>query len=176
MASEYQRVNPSPMLSRHIYLRDKMTCQYCATQRASRYVLEHVIPVAKGGPTAAYNLVVACERCNQVKGTKVWEPLNLDTLTEKHPAWRHRIDSLAEPQPPAMINSQHWSDYLRGVAREHNCESWHVAYIAVWEMCNKYQDQPEALEALIRAQLPPESDSEPEPEPDYEEALQAYAA
>jgi hypothetical protein len=176
MASEFIRVQPSPALSRAIYLRDKLTCQYCATQQAPRYVLEHVIPVAKGGPTTAYNLVVACERCNQIKGTRVWAPLNLDILTEKHPAWQDKIEELAEPQPSMTISFQQWSNYLRRTALAHNCEPWHIAYIAVWELCYKYDETPAALDALIREQLQATSEATEEPEPDYEEALQAYAA
>ncbi len=44
-------------------------CVYCASFLALELAtLDHVIPTARGGTSAPGNLVVACARCNRLKG------------------------------------------------------------------------------------------------------------
>lgn len=40
-------------------------CAYCGGQADT---LDHIRPVARGGPTVRTNLVPACQRCNYAKG------------------------------------------------------------------------------------------------------------
>lgn len=51
-------------------LRDCMRrCVYCATALApDTATLDHVHPLARGGPHVPGNLVTACARCNRLKG------------------------------------------------------------------------------------------------------------
>lgn len=51
-------------------LRDcSQRCVYCATQLDQRSAtLDHVVPLARGGPHDAGNLVSACGPCNRLKG------------------------------------------------------------------------------------------------------------
>lgn len=52
-----------------VLVRDHFKCQYCGgTAPKSRIVIDHVTPVCLGGTSAPYNLVAACEPCNQGKG------------------------------------------------------------------------------------------------------------
>lgn len=44
-------------------------CAYCL-QPASRLTIDHIRPIAKGGPHTADNVVPACQPCNSSKGTK----------------------------------------------------------------------------------------------------------
>lgn len=46
--------------------RDGERCHYCA-QQAGPFVVDHVIPVSKGGTEDPSNLVVACRPCNASK-------------------------------------------------------------------------------------------------------------
>lgn len=81
-----------------IYTRDGRACQYCGTTTAAAYNIDHVIPQEWGGVTQAYNLVVACARCNTLKGChSIWAPKNLDYITAGHDEWRTRIRVLAIP-------------------------------------------------------------------------------
>ena len=57
----------SRILRAMVLLRDKGTCRYCG--RPATHV-DHVVPVARGGPTHESNLVAACERCNLEKGSR----------------------------------------------------------------------------------------------------------
>ena len=44
-------------------------CSYCLCP-CDAPVLEHVLPISRGGTNALYNLVMACQRCNNSKGGK----------------------------------------------------------------------------------------------------------
>jgi hypothetical protein len=48
--------------------RDKKKCVYCLIDVSEdSYVLDHIIPVSKGGTNRKFNLVTSCEGCNQRK-------------------------------------------------------------------------------------------------------------
>jgi 5-methylcytosine-specific restriction endonuclease McrA len=71
--SRYLRRRPAPRQKRAIKratMRDcGRRCVYCASPLdAAGATLDHVIPVSRGGSHAPGNLVIACHRCNQLKG------------------------------------------------------------------------------------------------------------
>lgn len=54
-----------------VFKRDGFTCRYCGAQPpAVVLVVDHIIPVAEGGPTTIENLNTACEPCNQGKSSR----------------------------------------------------------------------------------------------------------
>lgn len=56
-------------------------CVYCATSLTpEEATLDHVQPVSRGGPNVPGNIVIACMRCNQLKG----DTLPLDFFAQ-HP-------------------------------------------------------------------------------------------
>ena len=70
---EYRRIpHQSRALSRkNILLRDRNTCQYCATVLPSgELTLDHVIPRSRGGSSTWENLVACCHPCNRRKGNQ----------------------------------------------------------------------------------------------------------
>ena len=70
---EYRRIpHQSRALSRkNILLRDRNTCQYCATVLpSSELTLDHVIPRSRGGLSTWENLVACCHPCNRSKGNQ----------------------------------------------------------------------------------------------------------
>jgi 5-methylcytosine-specific restriction endonuclease McrA len=70
---EYRRIpHQSRALSRkNILLRDRNTCQYCATVLPSGdLTLDHVIPRSRGGSSTWENLVACCHLCNRRKGNQ----------------------------------------------------------------------------------------------------------
>jgi len=55
----------------NILNRDKHTCQYCGSQpRGNELTLDHIIPKSRGGKNTWENLVSACKKCNQKKGSR----------------------------------------------------------------------------------------------------------
>lgn len=80
MASKSKKTTPVPnkrkstgkRLRFSIFARDNFTCRYCGVQADNAVlVLDHVIPVAKGGTSDEANLITACEACNQGKAAKL---------------------------------------------------------------------------------------------------------
>ena len=54
-----------------IFARDGFACKYCGKQSDQvRLVIDHILPVAKGGDNEETNLITACEPCNQGKAAK----------------------------------------------------------------------------------------------------------
>jgi hypothetical protein len=48
--------------------RDNRKCVYCLIEVCEdTYVLDHIIPISKGGTNKKFNLVASCEGCNQRK-------------------------------------------------------------------------------------------------------------
>jgi 5-methylcytosine-specific restriction endonuclease McrA len=68
----------------------KIRCAYCGA--ASR-VIEHVIPIRRGGPTVLENVVPACGSCNNRKGNLLVEEWLTPEALER---FRSRFESLLE--------------------------------------------------------------------------------
>lgn len=52
-----------------VLARDSNACVYCtAALSEDNFVLDHLVPVAKGGTNRKHNLVAACEVCNRRRG------------------------------------------------------------------------------------------------------------
>jgi hypothetical protein len=69
MSSEYVPV----ALRKLVFDRAKGMCEYCRSQAKfaiDPLVMDHLNPVSKGGKTAAENLALACQTCNNCKYTK----------------------------------------------------------------------------------------------------------
>jgi len=73
----------------NLYARDEYRCQYCCVIFAERdLTLDHVIPVVKGGQKTWENIVTACLKCNQKKGSKLPPEAGLNLLKKpRAPRW-----------------------------------------------------------------------------------------
>ena len=89
---------PSAQLKAEIRARDNCTCQYCGEVNPKHSAIEHVIPCIRGGRTEAYNLVFSCKSCNDTKKRQVWEPDNIDLITQDKPDWAAKIRSMSVPR------------------------------------------------------------------------------
>jgi len=50
------------------------TCVYCGeTYEINELTLDHVHPRSSGGDTTYKNIVPACSKCNQEKGSRYWQ-------------------------------------------------------------------------------------------------------
>jgi 5-methylcytosine-specific restriction endonuclease McrA len=116
---EYRRIpHQSRALSRkNILLRDRNTCQYCATVLPSgELTLDHVMPRSRGGSSTWENLVACCHDCNRRKGNQLLheltdmklqrEPRPFSLHTSRHimrmigsadPSWRRYLYFESEP-------------------------------------------------------------------------------
>ncbi len=71
IVSRIRNINRHARLTRRsLYLRDGGECQYCHTRVAfDAGTIDHVRPRSRGGGHVWENVVLACVRCNQVKGS-----------------------------------------------------------------------------------------------------------
>jgi hypothetical protein len=63
---------PTP-LRRRVVAEAAGRCAYCHTLTAitgARFVIDHIIPEARSGPTAWENLCLICHSCNEFKGSR----------------------------------------------------------------------------------------------------------
>jgi hypothetical protein len=88
-------VHATPAIRQQIRERDGRICQYCGTSDAANFIIEHVVPLLRGGPSRPYNLVIACDSCNIRKGSKVWVPRNIEQLAALNSEWARKIETMA---------------------------------------------------------------------------------
>jgi 5-methylcytosine-specific restriction endonuclease McrA len=109
-----------PLSRRNILLRDSFMCQYCGSK--NMLTVDHVMPASKGGKWDWTNLVTACNKCNNKKGSKTLKQLGwkLKKAPVEPSAWQVGVmiggDTLAIKSMP-----KEWSEYLyhtQGVVRE----------------------------------------------------------
>ena len=84
-------------LRKLVIRRAKNRCEYCGLSQVGQeatFHIDHIIPVAVGGQTAADNLALACVSCSLRKGAReqVIDPLTGDEVRLFHP----RIETWAE--------------------------------------------------------------------------------
>lgn len=77
-----RRVTPSRALRERVLRRDHHRCRGCGADDPLTLVIDHILPVAKGGRTTFANLQTLCESCNTAKAAQYpWvSPLQRATL------------------------------------------------------------------------------------------------
>lgn len=86
-------------LRRQVILRAQNRCEYCGLSQlgqAATFHLDHVCPIAAGGPTNMENLALACIHCSLRKGARVkaQDPKTGRTVQLYHPReqqWNHHF-------------------------------------------------------------------------------------
>ena len=79
-----------------IYMRDQFRCQYCGERKNPvELTLDHILPRSRGGDSSQINVVTACVRCNQRKGSRTPEEARMPLLTTQS-ALRVRLERVVE--------------------------------------------------------------------------------
>lgn len=66
-----------------VFKRDKFSCQYCGKMLKSGHItMDHIIPRSLGGMSSFTNCVAACFMCNNKKGNKTLEQVNMKVLNK----------------------------------------------------------------------------------------------
>jgi 5-methylcytosine-specific restriction endonuclease McrA len=64
-----------------VYRRDNGRCRFCGVALSrNEFTLDHLLPRCRGGPDWDVNLVVACTACNNEKGDKAIDEVNMELL------------------------------------------------------------------------------------------------
>ena len=94
-----------PLTRKNILKRDNNTCQYCSKNKGD-ITIDHIIPKDKGGADAWNNLVVACKKCNMIKGNYLLKEINMKLI--RKPFEPSRITYLQN----IGKNNKIWHPYL----------------------------------------------------------------
>ncbi|MCL4858811.1 MAG: HNH endonuclease [Caldilineaceae bacterium] len=96
-----------------VMLRDAYTCQYCAEAPGRQNLtVDHVIPRSRGGKHGWENLVTACKRCNQKKGSFTPDEAMMSLVRRPFEPTYVALVLLSNP-----IAAERW-EQLMGVAKE----------------------------------------------------------
>jgi 5-methylcytosine-specific restriction endonuclease McrA len=106
----YFKKKPVSFTRRRVFIRDKFTCQYCAT-KGVKMTIDHVQPQSRGGKSNWENTVAACIPCNKKKADKSLSECGMTLrLRPKQPSFFQFLRSssaLADPKRLAR-----WGTYL----------------------------------------------------------------
>jgi 5-methylcytosine-specific restriction endonuclease McrA len=107
---EYQQVElPGYEVREYLLNEWERKCAYCGVENIALQV-EHIYPRAQGGSNRISNLCLACDSCNQTKGTK-----NIEQFLAKKPHVPKRI--IAQAKRPVKdataVNLTRWALFNR---------------------------------------------------------------
>jgi 5-methylcytosine-specific restriction endonuclease McrA len=129
MLSSSQRTMPVPLVIRLVHyvklphrrvpatraavmLRDAFMCQYCGEAPGRHHLtVDHVVPRSRGGRHDWDNLVTACKRCNQKKGSLLPEEAAMRLVRKPVEPSYMALVLLSNP-----VAAERW-EQLMGVAR-----------------------------------------------------------
>ena len=92
----------------NIIWRDKNQCQYCANYFPDdKLTMDHVVPKSRGGDNSWENLVAACMKCNQKKGSRTIKESGMIPLRKPFRPKASILRTIGKNQI-----SELWKDYL----------------------------------------------------------------
>ena len=93
---------------KNIVWRDSNQCQYCANYFPSdKLTMDHVLPKSRGGQNTWENLVAACTKCNQKKGSRTTKESGMHPLRKPVRPKANILRTLSKNQI-----SELWKEYL----------------------------------------------------------------
>lgn len=110
---DYIRPSRQPAFTRfNVFLRDKLTCQYCGTNfSAQDLTFDHVVPRSHGGRTTWENVVTACSPCNLRKGGRTPEQAKMPLRRSVRQPSTYLLQENGRSFPPNFLHES-WNDYL----------------------------------------------------------------
>jgi 5-methylcytosine-specific restriction endonuclease McrA len=92
----------------NILWRDQNQCQYCGNRfNDEMLTMDHVVPRCRGGKNTWLNLVTACRKCNQKKGSKRLDESGMKLIRKPY---KPKMDLLKTLEKEEI--SYLWDDYL----------------------------------------------------------------
>jgi 5-methylcytosine-specific restriction endonuclease McrA len=96
-----------------VMLRDAYVCQYCGESPGrANLTVDHVIPRSRGGKHGWENLVTACKRCNQKKGSYLLDEAMMSLIRRPFEPSYVALVLLSNP-----MAAERW-EQLMGVSKE----------------------------------------------------------
>ncbi len=98
----------------NVVVRDNFRCQYCGERfRMDGLTYDHVVPRAQGGKTTWDNIVMACRKCNDEKGSRTPEQAKMKLL--RKPV-RPKTLPLAQPVLAMRSIPEEWRPFTDAFA------------------------------------------------------------
>ena len=95
---------------KNVFWRDRYTCQYCGNVKdEGSLTLDHVTPRSKGGPKSWENIVTACRKCNQRKGSRLPHEAGMIPLRLPQPPSPYIFQTVGRQEAHPK-----WHPYLSG--------------------------------------------------------------
>ncbi|WND03990.1 HNH endonuclease [Temperatibacter marinus] len=110
---EYIKQPAYPAFTRfNLFLRDKFSCQYCATpHRGEDLTFDHVIPRTYGGITSWENIVASCGPCNRRKGGRTPAEAGMNLPYPPKQPTTFELQGQGRHFPPNFCHES-WRDFL----------------------------------------------------------------
>ena len=101
-----------PFTRFNLFLRDHFKCQYCDVKfKASELTFDHVISRAKGGLSNWENVVSACFKCNNKKGSLSYKDANMKLVKIPKKPTFNDLRQAGKLFPPNYLHHT-WNDFL----------------------------------------------------------------
>jgi hypothetical protein len=153
-----------------VFKRDSFACQYCGAAAPSALLhVDHIQPVAKGGTNELFNLVTACEGCNQGKSDRLLSDRSHVELQRKElealqlrreqlemmKEWRDSVASIAQDEV-SLVESIFTQEYnvafepigVKQIRRLITKHSIGIVLEAAQNCCEQYDDSSTAFSKL----------------------------
>ena len=101
-----------PFTRFNLFLRDRFRCQYCNKRfRASELTFDHVISRSRGGLSVWENVVSACFKCNNKKGSLSCTEARMSLVKNPRKPTHYDLKEAGKSFPPNYLHHT-WSDFL----------------------------------------------------------------
>ena len=101
-----------PFTRFNLFLRDQFTCQYCSKKfKASELTFDHVISRSRGGISSWDNVVSACFKCNNKKGSLSCIDANMKLIRKPKKPSHYELREMGKLFPPNYLHHT-WNDFL----------------------------------------------------------------
>lgn len=152
-----KRVGLSKKARFEVFKRDGFRCQYCgAVAPDVLLVVDHILPVAKGGKNSLLNLITACQPCNAGKSDRALDDQSmlakqrdqLADLSERREQlemmirWKEGMCDLRDTAVERM--AEHWSRLVKGYSLNE------VGLQQLRKLAGRYQAS-EIMDAMVAA-------------------------
>ena len=110
---KYIPLNKSiPFTRFNLFLRDHFKCQYCNLKfKASELTFDHVVSRARGGLSNWDNVVSACFKCNNKKGSLSYKNANMKLVKIPKKPTFSELREAGKLFPPNYLHHT-WNDFL----------------------------------------------------------------
>ena len=110
---DYVHLDRRPAFTRfNVFLRDRFSCQYCATGFPSELLtFDHIIPRSRGGRTTWHNVITACQDCNLEKGNRTPQECHMHPVQPAEQPTTFQLQENGRRFPPNFLHES-WRDFL----------------------------------------------------------------